>query len=139
MTDFASLSDAEWRARLSPREYHVLREAGTDRPFGPDYEHFKHEGAGTYVCTGCGELLFTSETKFDARCGWPAFFDVADHDTVTLHRDSSLGMERVEVVCARCRGHLGHLFEGEGFATPTDQRYCINATSLRFIPDDEDA
>ena len=94
------------------------------------------QSAGTYVCTGCGSLLFTAETKFDARCGWPAFYDAADHDTVTLRRDSSLGMARVEVLCATCGGHLGHLFEGEGFDTPTDQRYCINATSLRFIPDE---
>ncbi len=137
MTDFTQLSDAEWRERLTPTQFHVLREAGTDRPFGAAYERFKHEGSGTYVCTGCGATLFTSETKFDARCGWPAFFDPADSDAVTLHRDSSLGMERVEVVCARCHGHLGHLFEGEGFPTPTDQRYCINATSLRFIPDDD--
>ncbi|WP_343212921.1 peptide-methionine (R)-S-oxide reductase MsrB [Actomonas aquatica] len=138
MTDFKKLTDAEWRARLTPTQYHVLREAGTDRPYGAAYEEFKHEGAGTYVCTGCGATLFTSETKFDARCGWPAFFDVADTNTVTLHRDRSMGMERVEVVCTRCEGHLGHLFEGEGFNTPTDQRYCINATSLRFIPDDPD-
>ncbi len=139
MSDFKSLTDAEWRARLNPQQYHVLREAGTDRPFGAAYERFKHEGGGTYVCTGCGSLLFTSETKFDARCGWPAFFDPADHDALTLRRDSSHGMTRVEVLCATCGGHLGHLFEGEGFATPTNQRYCINATSLRFIPDDDDA
>ncbi len=134
MTDFTRLTDAEWRARLTPRQYHVLREAGTDRPFGPDYENFKHEGTGTYVCTGCGATLFSSATKFDARCGWPAFWNPADTDAVTLRRDASLGMERIEVVCTACGGHLGHLFEGEGFNTPTDERYCINATSLRFVP-----
>ena len=135
MTDFASLSDAEWRARLTPQQYRVLREAGTDRPFGAAYEQFKHEGAGTYVCTGCGSTLFSAATKFDARCGWPAFFDPASETAVRLKRDTSMGVERIEVVCATCQGHLGHLFEGEGFNTPTDERYCINATSLRFIPD----
>ena len=135
MTDFSRLSDAEWRRRLTPMQYHVLRQAGTDRPFSPAYEHFKHEGSGTYVCTGCGTALFTSETKFDARCGWPAFYDTDGLDTVEVRRDASLGLVRNEVVCACCEGHLGHLFEGEGFDTPTDQRYCINATSLRFVPD----
>jgi len=136
MTDFLKLTDAEWRQRLSAQEFHVLREAGTDRPFGSDYDAFKKQGSGTYVCTGCGTTLFTSETKFDARCGWPAFYDPADLESVRLIRDESLGMVRTEVVCACCEGHLGHLFEGEGFDTPTDQRYCINATSLRFIPDE---
>ncbi len=135
MTDFTRLSDAAWRERLSNQEFHVLREAGTDRPFSPAYNTFKHQGSGTYVCTGCGSPLFTSETKFDARCGWPAFYDTDNTDTVDVRRDDSLGMVRHEVVCARCEGHLGHLFEGEGFETPTDQRYCINATSLRFVPD----
>jgi peptide-methionine (R)-S-oxide reductase len=134
MTDFSRLSDAQWRERLTPMQYQVLREAGTDRPFSPAYEHFKHEGSGTYVCTGCGSPLFTSATKFDARCGWPAFYDSEGIETVEVRRDSSLGMERNEVVCKTCAGHLGHLFEGEGFETPTDQRYCINATSLRFVP-----
>ncbi len=140
MTDFTQLSDDEWRRRLSAEQYHVLRQAGTDRPFGANYEAFKKQGSGTYVCTGCGSTLFKSTTKFDARCGWPAFYDPASHDAIKTIRDESLGMVRVEVVCARCEGHLGHVFEGEGFDTPTDQRYCINATSLRFIPDeDEDA
>ena len=137
MTDFASLSDAEWRQRLTPQQHRVLRQAGTDRPFGEAYEQFKHEGPGTYVCTGCGSVLFSAATKFDARCGWPAFFDPADENAVALKRDLSMGVERIEVVCATCHGHLGHLFEGEGFNTPTDERYCINATSLRFIPDQD--
>ncbi len=134
MPDFARLTDAEWRERLTTEQYRILRQAGTDRPFGPAYETFKHEGAGTYVCTGCGTPLFTSQTKFDARCGWPAFYDPAHSDAVELRRDHSMGVERVEVVCATCHGHLGHVFEGEGFDTPTDERYCINATSLRFVP-----
>lgn len=139
MTDFANLTHDEWRERLKPEEFHVLREAGTDRPFGDGYEEFKQQGGGTYVCTGCGSTLFYSDTKFDARCGWPAFYDPASTESIKTIRDASLGMVRTEVVCARCKGHLGHLFEGEGFDTPTDQRYCINATSLRFIPDDADA
>ena len=135
MTDFSSLTDAEWRERLSSEEFHVLREAGTDRPFAPAYDEFKQNGRGTYVCTGCGNTLFESTTKFDARCGWPAFYDPATQEAITTIRDESMGMARVEVVCAHCQGHLGHVFEGEGFDTPTNQRYCINATSLRFIPD----
>lgn len=134
MTDFNRLSDAEWRERLTAQQYNVLREAGTDRPFSPVYDEFKNEGAGTYVCTGCDTPLFTSATKFDARCGWPAFYDPAGTDSIEVKSDASMGMVRNEVVCAKCEGHLGHLFEGEGFKTPTDQRYCINATSLRFIP-----
>ena len=136
MTDFSKLTDAEWRERLSAEEFHVLREAGTDRAFAPAYDTFKHQSGGTYVCTGCGSSLFESTTKFDARCGWPAFYDTATNDAITAIRDESMGTVRTEVVCSRCQGHLGHLFEGEGFNTPTDQRYCINATSLRFIPDD---
>lgn len=138
MTDFRTLTAAEWRARLTAEQFHVLREAGTDRPFSAAYDAFKHQGGGTYVCTGCGATLFDSTTKFDARCGWPAFYDPATTDGIKVLRDESLGMVRTEVVCARCESHLGHLFEGEGFNTPTDQRYCINATSLRFIPDDAD-
>lgn len=138
MTDYSKLTDAEWRERLSAEEFHVLREAGTDRPFGSAYHEFKQQEGGTYVCTGCGTTLFDSTTKFDARCGWPAFYDPATNESITAIRDESMGMVRTEVVCASCQSHLGHLFEGEGFDTPTDQRYCINATSLRFIPDDAD-
>lgn len=138
MTEYSNLTDAQWRQRLTAAQYHVLREAGTDRPFAAAYDEFKHQGAGTYVCTGCGSTLFESTTKFDARCGWPAFYDPATHESVKTIRDETMGMMRIEVVCATCQGHLGHVFEGEGFQTPTDQRYCINATSLRFIPDDAD-
>lgn len=134
MTDFRKLTDAEWRARLTATQFHILREAGTDRPFSPAYQHFQQEGAGTYVCTGCGSPLFTSQTKFDSHCGWPSFYDPAQIEAVTLRPDHSGGRARVEVVCATCEGHLGHVFKGEGFGTPTDQRYCINATSLRFVP-----
>lgn len=134
MTDFAQLTDTAWRARLTAEQYRILRQAGTDRPFAAAYAVFQQQGAGTYVCTGCGATLFTSATKFDSHCGWPSFYDAATSDAVELRRDTGLGAERVEVVCKQCHGHLGYVFEGEGFNTPTDERYCINATSLRFIP-----
>ena len=127
MADYSKLTDSEWRERLSAEQFQVLRQAGTDRPFSGAYDQFKKEGAGTYVCTGCGSTLFESTTKF---------YDPATQESVTTIRDETMGMTRIEVVCATCQGHLGHVFEGEGFDTPTDQRYCINATSLRFIPDD---
>jgi peptide-methionine (R)-S-oxide reductase len=129
-----SLSEADWRARLTPEQYRVLRQAGTDQPFSAAYARFQTEGVGHYECTGCGARLFTSLTKFESHCGWPSFYDPADHTAVKTKRDLSGGRIRIEVVCARCDGHLGHVFEGEGFATPTDERYCINATALRFVP-----
>lgn len=127
-------SDDAWRAQLDPEAYRVLRQGGTERPFGPAYEAFSRHGEGTYVCAGCGAVLFSSREKFDSHCGWPSFFDPADASNVVTHEDTSLGMRRTEVRCAQCGGHLGHVFKGEGFATPTDQRYCINGVALRFIP-----
>jgi peptide-methionine (R)-S-oxide reductase len=127
-------SDAEWRKELTPEQYHVLREAGTERPNGPAYEEFKKQGPGTYVCGGCGAELFSSKEKFDSHCGWPSFYDPANAKNVVTREDSSLGALRTEVICARCGGHLGHVFKGEGFKTPTDQRYCINGVSLKFVP-----
>jgi peptide-methionine (R)-S-oxide reductase len=127
-------SDEEWRKTLTPEQYHVLRQAGTERPFGPAYEEFKNQGAGTYVCGGCGAELFSSKEKFDSHCGWPSFYDPANAKNVITRDDSSRGMTRTEVICARCGGHLGHVFKGEGFPTPTDTRYCINGLSLRFVP-----
>lgn len=127
------ISDEEWRKRLSPEEYQVLRQSGTERPFTG--EHWDNEGSGTYRCRACGAVLFTSETKFDARCGWPSFYQPADDANVTYLRDTGLGMERVEVRCGSCDSHLGHVFSGEGFGTPTDQRYCINSISMTFDED----
>ncbi|MDS2171959.1 peptide-methionine (R)-S-oxide reductase MsrB [Nesterenkonia sp. CL21] len=133
--DFASLSDAQWRDRLTPEEYYVLRQGGTERPFTGD--HGPTTQAGVYLCRACGAELFTSQTKFDSRCGWPSFYEPATGANVRHLRDTSLGMERVEVRCGSCDSHLGHVFSGEGFDTPTDQRYCINSVSMRFEEADE--
>ncbi|MGW3039438.1 peptide-methionine (R)-S-oxide reductase MsrB [Kitasatospora sp. NPDC001159] len=125
-------TEAEWRAQLSPEEYHVLREAGTERPFAGEYTDTKT--VGVYSCRACGAELFSSETKFDSHCGWPSFYDARNSEAVELLEDNSLGMRRVEVRCKRCGGHLGHVFEGEGYGTPTDLRYCINSVSLTLKP-----
>jgi peptide-methionine (R)-S-oxide reductase len=127
-------TDEEWKKILTPDQYRILRKAGTEAPNGKVYKEFKQQGAGTYHCAGCGALLFSSKEKFDSGCGWPSFYDPAKADNVKTKLDTSLGRARVEVVCARCDGHLGHVFEGEGFDTPTDKRYCINGVGLRHVP-----
>lgn len=127
-------SDEEWKKLLSPEQYRILREAGTERPNGQVYKEFKSQGEGAYHCAGCGALLFSSKEKFDSGCGWPSFYDPAKAENVVTKRDTSLGMVRIEVLCAKCDGHLGHVFEGEGFDTPTDKRYCINGVGLKFVP-----
>lgn len=129
-------SEDEWRKILSPEEYHVLRQAGTERPFTGEYTDHKEEGI--YSCRACGAELFRSDAKFESHCGWPSFFTPLAGDAVVEIEDRSLGMKRVEVRCARCGSHLGHVFEGEGYGTPTDLRYCINSISLKHAPADND-
>jgi peptide-methionine (R)-S-oxide reductase len=126
-------SDAEWREQLTPAEYQVLRQAGTERPFVGEYTDTKTQGL--YECRACGAELFRSDTKFESHCGWPSFFTPLAGEAVIERTDISMGMKRVEVVCATCHSHLGHVFEGEGYGTPTDLRYCINSVSLRLVPD----
>jgi peptide-methionine (R)-S-oxide reductase len=125
----AAKTDKEWQSELTPEQYSVLREKATEAPYSGEYEY--NFDAGTYVCAACKTPLFDSGTKFDAHCGWPSFYD-AKPGAVELVPDHSHGMERTEVICATCGGHLGHLFEGEKFGNPTDQRYCINSLSLKF-------
>jgi peptide-methionine (R)-S-oxide reductase len=121
-------SDREWREQLTPAQYDVLRGKGTERAFTGRY--FDEKSAGTYRCAGCGAELFSSETKFESGTGWPSFTEPADRANVQLHDDSSYGMHRVEVTCAACGGHLGHVFpDGPG---RTRERYCINSCSLEL-------
>ncbi|WP_405058284.1 peptide-methionine (R)-S-oxide reductase MsrB [Kribbella sp. NBC_01505] len=126
-------SDAEWKVQLSPAEFQVLRKAGTERPFTGEYTDTKT--VGVYKCRACDAELFRSETKFDSHCGWPSFFAPLAEERVEYITDTTLGMKRVEVRCANCGSHLGHVFEGEGYGTPTDQRYCINSVSLVLEPE----
>lgn len=128
-------SEEQWREQLDPESYRVLRLAGTERPFSGEYEHTSTPGI--YRCRGCGAELFRSDHKFDSHCGWPSFYTPLAGDAVVLLEDRSMGMVRVEVRCASCGGHLGHVFEGEGYPTPTDQRYCINSVSLTLDPQSE--
>jgi peptide-methionine (R)-S-oxide reductase len=132
MTHRVERSDAEWRERLAPEEYQVLRQAGTEKPWTGEYVDTKTEGV--YRCRACDAELFRSETKFESHCGWPSFFAPLAEDRVEYIEDNSLGMRRVEVRCASCGSHLGHVFEGEGYDVPTDQRYCINGIRVRLEP-----
>ncbi len=131
MPDKVVRSEAEWKQLLRPEQYRVLREKGTERPFVNEFdEHFE---AGVYACAACGQELFSSETKFNSGCGWPAFYAAKAGDRVKLDPDLSHGMVRTEVTCACCGSHLGHIFD-DAPQTPTGQRYCINSVSLKFIP-----
>lgn len=130
-------SEDEWKAQLTTEQFRILRKAGTERPNGKIYQEFKKQGEGVYFCVGCDTELFSSKQKFDSHCGWPSFFDPSKVENVKTSVDYLLGYPRTEVLCAVCDGHLGHVFTGEGFDTPTDQRYCINGTVLRFRPADQ--
>ncbi|HET9138911.1 peptide-methionine (R)-S-oxide reductase MsrB [Actinophytocola sp.] len=131
-TPKVSKSEQEWRKQLSPAEYRVLREAGTEPAWTGEYTDTKT--VGVYRCRACDAELFRSDTKFESHCGWPSFYDPADTEAVILREDRTHGMVRTEVVCANCHSHLGHVFSGEGYPTPTDQRYCINSISLTLAP-----
>ena len=126
-------TDEQWRSELSADEYSVLRQAGTERPFTGEYTDTETEGV--YACRACGVELFTSQTKFASHCGWPSFYSPLAGDSVEYIQDDSLpGRPRVEIRCASCGSHLGHVFEGEGYDTPTDQRYCINSIAMTLRP-----
>lgn len=124
-------TDAEWKAELTPEQYRVLREKGTERAFTGKYNI--HKEKGMYVCAGCNSPLFSSDTKFDSGCGWPSFFEALDKDKIKEVRDLSFGMVRIEILCAKCDGHLGHVFD-DG-PKPTGLRYCVNSLSLDFKKD----
>jgi peptide-methionine (R)-S-oxide reductase len=133
MSKKIQIDDAALKAQLDPLSYDVLRRGATERPFTGEYTDT--ETIGVYKCKACHSELFRSETKFHSGCGWPSFYAPTEDDAVTLIEDRSLGLRvRTEVRCAACDSHLGHVFEGEGFGTPTDQRWCINSVSLILEP-----
>ena len=122
-------TDQEWHAVLSPEQFRVLRKKGTEAPGSSSLEH--NHSKGIYHCAGCDAPLYTSESKFDSGCGWPAYFETIP-GAVDRHEDNSMFMKRIEIVCHNCGGHLGHVFKGEGYKNPTDERHCVNGVSLKF-------
>ncbi|HEY5806142.1 MAG TPA: peptide-methionine (R)-S-oxide reductase MsrB [Candidatus Saccharimonadales bacterium] len=130
MGDTKDVSDDEWKKKLTPEQFHVLREKGTEAPFTGRLLY--NDKQGSYTCAACGNVLFDSSTKFETDCGWPSFYD-AKKGSVVLASDDSFGMHRIEVTCASCGGHLGHVFD-DAPDQPTGQRFCINSASLQFLP-----
>jgi peptide-methionine (R)-S-oxide reductase len=128
--EWKAITDAEWKTRLTPMQYKVLREKGTERAFTGDT--WENHAKGTYVCAGCGQELFSSDTKFESGTGWPSFWAPINKKAVDEHVDSSWFMRRVEIACSRCGGHLGHVFE-DG-PKPTGLRYCMNSAAMKFVP-----
>jgi len=133
MSDPKNIPDTDWRAKLTPEQFHVLREKGTERAFTGEYD--KHFAEGEYTCAGCGAKLFESDSKYNSGCGWPAFTKPAEGEAVAEHRDMSHGMIRTEVTCSNCDGHLGHVFP-DGPPEEGGLRYCINSAALDFGKDD---
>ncbi len=129
------MTEAEWKQKLTPEQYRIARLSWTESPNGEIYKQFKKQGAGTYYCVGCNAELFSSDEKFDSHCGWPSFYDPSNAKNVKSIPDPD--GRRVEVKCNVCDAHLGHVFRGEGFDTPTDQRYCINGTVLKYVSDED--
>jgi len=129
MSDKVVRSEADWKNLLSEEQYFVLRQKGTERPNIGQY--IKNKDSGIYKCAACGNPLYKSETKFDSGCGWPAFWD-AIPGALTVHEDKTHGMIRTEIMCAKCDSHLGHVFKGEGFKNPKDERHCVNGICLNF-------
>lgn len=135
MVEKIKKTEEEWKRELTPEQYHVLREKGTERAFTGEYAHTKD--AGTYKCAACGQELFSSDTKFESGSGWPSFYQPMDKGSVESHEDNAYGMRRTEVVCSRCESHLGHVFP-DG-PRPTGLRYCINSASLKLDPSKTDS
>jgi peptide-methionine (R)-S-oxide reductase len=130
MSSKVTKSESEWKAVLTPEQFRILRQKGTEPAGSGEYnKHYPEEG--TYSCAACKTPLYKATTKFNSGCGWPAFFD-AIPGAVSRHEDKTLGMVRIEITCTACGGHLGHVFKGEGFKTPTDERHCVNSVSIKF-------
>lgn len=128
------MSEEEWREKLSPQEFHVLREKGTERPFTGEYDKF-YPGEGHFACRACMQPLYSAKAKFDSGCGWPAF-DKTYKDSIKVEVDNAFGMQRVEIMCNKCGGHLGHVFHGEHL-TETNERHCVNSLSIRYVKQDK--